>query len=92
MLDSELSMRPQVNAVTRYCFYQLRQIRANRRLLSESATVTLIVSLVFSRLDYCNSIYYGSNEFVFSKLQSVMNAAARLITGKKRSDHIIICS
>ena len=87
-LDSELSMWPQVNTVIRSCFYQLRQIRAIRRLLTDSAAVTLIVSLIFSRLDYCNSIYYGSNASVFNKLQSVMNAAARLITGKKRSDHI----
>jgi len=88
ILDSELSMRPQVNAVTRSCFYQLRQIRAIRRLLTDKATNTLIVSLVSSRLDYCNSIYFSSTDFVFSKLQSVMNAAARLLSGKRRYDHI----
>ena len=52
ILDSELSMRPQVNAVTRSCFYQLRQIRAIHRLLTDKATITLIVALVSSRLDY----------------------------------------
>jgi hypothetical protein len=83
-------MRPQVNAVTRSCFYQLRQIRAIRRFITDEAANTLIVALVSSRLDYCNSIYYSSTDFVFSKLQSVMNAAARLLSGKRRCDHITL--
>jgi hypothetical protein len=87
-LDPELSMRSQVNSVTRSCFYQLRQIRAIRRFLTDEAIITLIVALVSSRIDYCNSIYFGSTDFVFSKLQSVMNAAARLVTGTRRCDHI----
>ena len=70
-------------------FYKLQQIRAIRRLLTDNATITLIVALVHSRLDYCNSIYFGSTDFVFSKLQSVMNAAARLLTGKKLCEIVI---
>src|SRR5688572_10826069 len=79
----ELSMRLQVNAVTRSSFYQLQQIRAVRQLLTDKATNTLIAALVSNRLDYCNSIYLGSTDLVFSKLPSVMNAAARLLSGKR---------
>jgi len=81
-------MRPQVNAVSRSCLYQLRKIRAFRR-LTDKATNTLIVALVSSRLDYCNSIYFGSSDFVFSKLQSVMNATARPLAERRRCDHIL---
>jgi len=36
-----------------------------------------------SRLDYCNSLLYGMPEYVLSKLQSVQNTLARVVT---RSD------
>ena len=88
VLDQELNLRSQVNAVTRSCYYQLRQIRSIRRLLTDEAATTLVVSLVTSRLDYCNSIYFGSTTDVFNKLQSVLNSAARLVTGGKRREHI----
>src|SRR5664279_4598491 len=45
-------------------------------------------AFVSSRVDYCNSVFAGSVETVVKKLQSVQNAAARLIACKKRNDHI----
>ena len=41
-----------------------------------------------SRVDYCNSIYFDSNDIVIKQLQSVLNASARLVTGLRRFDHI----
>ena len=49
---------------------------------------TLIVSLVLSRLDYGNAVLAGLPGYLFQRLQSVMNAAARLIYGLRHSDHI----
>jgi len=49
---------------------------------------TLIVSLVLSRLDYGNAVLAGLPAYPFRRLQSVMNAAARLIYGLHHSDHI----
>jgi len=40
-----------------------------------------------SRLDYCNSLFGVADEQL-KRLQSVQNAAARLVTGTRRSDHI----
>ena len=48
----------------------------------------LIQSLVISRLDYGNGILLGLSGKLSQRLQCVMNSAARLITGVKRSDHI----
>jgi len=48
----------------------------------------LIVSLVLSRLDYGNAVLAGLPAYQFRRLQSVMNAAARLIYGLRHSDHI----
>jgi hypothetical protein len=41
-----------------------------------------------SRLDYCNSLYFGVDKCLLRRLQLVQNAAARLLTGKRRYDHI----
>ena len=49
---------------------------------------TLVVALVLSRLDCGNAVLVGLPEYLYSCLQSVLNAAARSIAGLLRSDHI----
>ena len=44
--------------------------------------------LVHSRLDYVNGVLVGTPAHLMRRLQSVLNAAARLIFNLKRSDHI----
>ena len=53
-----------------------------------SVSIELVNAFVSSRIDYCNSLYYGATDIVHRKLQSVMNAAARKVTGQRRFDHI----
>ena len=81
-------MLKHANSIVRSCFYQLKQLRSVRRTLTRDATLTLVHAFVSSRVDYCNSVFAGSAETVVKKLQSVQNAAARLIACKKRNDHI----
>ena len=46
-------------------------------------------ALVSSRLDYCNSLYYGLPDSSLHKLQRVQNALARVVCpGVKRHHHI----
>ena len=45
-------------------------------------------TFVSSRLDYCNSLLHGTTDSQIQRLQSVQNAAARLVTGTRRTDHI----
>ena len=49
---------------------------------------SLIVALVLPRLDYCNSMLYGLPAYLLRRLQSVLNAAARLIFRIRRSEYI----
>jgi len=49
---------------------------------------TLVVALVLSRLDYGNAVLVGLPAYLYNRLQSVLNAAARSIAGLRRSDHI----
>jgi len=56
--------------------------------LTSEAAMTLVHSFVSTRLDYCNSVLYGIAANQLQRLQSVQNAAARLVTGTRRTEHI----
>ena len=87
-IDSQLSMDVHVAAVCRSGYYQLRQLRPLTRSLTTAAAETVVHAFVASRLDYCNALLYGVSDRLMRRLQSVQNAAARLVTGVPRCDHI----
>ena len=86
--NSQLTMRDQVTAACRWCFFQLRQLRTIRNSLTADAATTLAQAFVVARLDYCNSLLYGVSEDVLRCLRRVQNAAARFFTGARKYDHI----
>ena len=53
-----------------------------------NATKTHVQAFISCRLDYCNSLLYSISDGLLQRLQSVQNAAARLVTGARRSDDI----
>ena len=72
------------------CFAALRQLRQIRRYVPTSTFQKLVVSPgVFpARLDYGNGVLVGIPAHLMRRLQSVLNATARLIFNLKRSNHI----
>jgi hypothetical protein len=87
-IDADLSMRTHVGRTTASCFAALRQIRSVRRSLPPATIQTLVVALVLSRLDYGNATLADFSTQLLCRMQSVLNAAARTITGLPRSAHI----
>ena len=59
-----------------------------RRSLSRHALLTLVRALIVSKVDYCNSVLAGIPGQLQDRLQSVLNAAARLVFSAKRSERI----
>ena len=51
-----------------------------KRSLPSHALDTLVTSLVDSRLDYCNVVFAGLPSRDLQRLQSVLNAAVRLVS------------
>ena len=45
-------------------------------------------AFISCRLDYCNALLYGIAYCQLQRLQSVQNAAARLVTSLRRTEHI----
>jgi len=88
VIDSHLTMADHVTTVCRAAYFHLRQQRLITRSLSVDAAMTLVQSFITCHLDYCNSLFSGITDSLFRRLQSVQNAAARLVTGTRRCDHI----
>ena len=86
--DSRMNMEHHINLVSRSCYGQIRQIGHIRQYLTSYAAKSLVNSLVTSRLDYCNSLLYGTKKLSLKKLQNIQNTAARLITRTSRYNHI----
>ena len=86
--DSALSFNKQISSVVKGSFYQLRTIAKLKPILTHTDLVTITHAFITSRLDYCNSLYLGLPQSSISRLQIVQNAAARLITGTRKRQHI----
>ena len=85
--DGHVQKVPQVyNGPDR--FLSARQIRPAIRPLTSDAAKTIVQDFIACRLDWCNSLLYGVPENLLRKVQSVQNAAARLLTNTRRRDHI----
>ncbi len=80
LLDCNLSIKEQIQRVVRTTRYHLRNFGFVRKDLDET-TKLLFHNYVISKLDYCNSLYYGLSNYLLKELQLVMNRAARFIKG-----------
>ena len=55
--------------------------------IPQATSVVLVKSLVMSRLDYSNGLFYGLPKCTVSGLQAIQNSAARIVTQERLRDH-----
>ena len=84
--SADLTLDRHVSNISAACFYRLRQLRRVRRPLDSGSAVTLVNALVTSRIDYCNAVFAKSPKATTDKLQRVLNAATRIVTGTQKYD------
>jgi len=87
-IDCDVSLQTHVTVTVRSCFAALRQIRSVRRCLPRHALLSLIRALVICMVDYCCSVLAVVSCQLLYRLQSILNAAARLVFSVRRSEHI----
>lgn len=87
-VDTDLKFENQIKAVVKSSFFQLRQLAKIKPVLQKQHFETVIHAFVTTRLDYCNALYLGVNGSSIARLQLVQNAAARLLTGTRKYEHI----
>ena len=88
IFDDRLKFDRQVSLVVKNSFYHLRILSKVIGYLPRRDLETVIHAFINTRLDYCNSLYFGLDHSLLHRLQLVQNAAARLLTGKHKHDHI----
>ena len=59
IFDAHLTFSDQISSLARSCFYHIRDLRRIHPVLDFSTAHIIGTSLVHSKLDYCNSLYYG---------------------------------
>lgn len=57
----------------RRCFYHLRQLRSIRWSLNADATTIPVSTIIISRVEYCNSVFYGTGAVCLRPIQSIVN-------------------
>src|SRR5664279_5748021 len=81
-------MRTHVSRTVSACFATLRQIRSIRRSVTRSVLQSLVAALTLTRLDYGCLTMAGPPASQLNRLQSVPNAAARLVYSARKSEHV----
>ena len=87
-LDCHLSTNAHVSNIARTCYFELRRLAFIRRFLTSTATATLVSAFVFSRINFCSSLLFGTTHDVTSHLQRKQNYATRVILRLATSSNI----
>ena len=87
-IDSGVTISTHISKVVAGCFVILRQLRSIHQSLTQATLTRLVVSLVLTHVDYCNSVLTGLPLSQLNRPQAVINAEARLILSGRRRDHI----
>ena len=78
-LDPTLSMKAQVKSLMKTSNFHIPALRHVRRGLTFESAEMIALGLVTSRLDYCNSLLYGTSKANIGRLQRVQNDLARVL-------------
>ena len=81
-------MSDHINVLCRNGFFSLYRISKIRNLLDRPTTEKLVHAFVTSQIDYCNSLLFGISKLQLARLQSLQNAASRLIHRTRRFESI----
>jgi len=85
--DYDASMKTHVMKTVSNCFAALCQIHSVRRSVTRPVLMSLVTSLVISRSNYGNATA-GLPVYLSNRLQSVLNAATRLVYLARKYDHV----
>jgi len=81
-------MKSHISKAVSNCFAALRRLRGIHRLASQPVLLSLVTSLIMTRLDYGSATLAGLPDHLLDSLQSVLNAAAGLVCYAQKYDHI----
>ena len=84
---SVLTLR-NTKSICKSSHYHIRNIAKIRKYIDEESAKIVVHAFVTAKLDSCNSLLYGLPQHLISRLQSIQNKAARVVTRTGKFDHI----
>lgn len=88
VFDRCMSFTSHVDDVIRRCTGTLRGLGHIRHCIPERTIITLVEGLVLSVVRYCLSVYGACTITQIRRLQKLINFGARVISGRRKFDHI----
>ena len=88
IFDSQLTFSQHIASTCKSSYFHIRAMRHVQSCLPPQLLQTVACSIVTAKLDYCNSLLYGTSNANITKLQQVQNSLARLVTRTRKYDHI----
>ena len=88
IFDSTLEMKQQVGQICKTAWDHIRNTGKIRPSLNTPTAEKLMHYFVSTELEQLNNLLFGLPKWHLKKLQRVQNAAATLVTGTRKYDHI----
>jgi len=88
IFDSTLSMSNYISSVSISCFLSIRDLRRIRNTLDFHCSHYHNLSLIHSKLDYCNSLFLHLPQSQLGRLRLILNSSAQAVTKTPKFDHI----
>jgi len=82
IFDKHLSFTEEIDAVralSKSCYAHIRQLRRIRPYVDFKTASTIATSIVHSKLDYCNSLYYNLPNSQLKRAQHIENSLVRAV-------------
>jgi len=88
IFDQHLSWDAHVRALSRRCCGILIALSHLRHYLPPETLPEIVTALVISHIRYCLAVYGNGTAKNLAIIQKIMNFAARVISGKRKFDHV----
>ena len=88
IFDEHLSFSDKISALSTSCYHHIRALRCIRPFLDLHTAKTVATSIVHSKFDYCNFLYYGLPKFQINRIQNIQKALARTVVQAPKFQHI----
>jgi len=76
-----------MSAISKSCFHNICDLRHIRNFIDQTTACTIAISLIHSKIDYCNSLLINLPTQT-NRLQLVLNSAAHAVTKTLKFHHI----
>ena len=88
IFDRNLDFQPHVDHLIPKCTAMLLALNHAKHVIPIATVKYLVQALVFPTMRYCMSIYGICNKTQVRRIQKSVNFAARVVTGRRKTDHI----